>query len=163
MYSPRSGTAARTHPPPPSPASAHSTSCPSTAGRVATVTSTSSTASTHLAPGPAAGCSPATSPHKPPATGAWSTSTSLLPPERASPGGRGSTSPDVPCAELLEVTTAGVILRDGPDRLKVGAASSERSRLLEMFAVTHGVASSPAVIWRPTGAGGPGFADGARE
>jgi hypothetical protein len=28
-----------------------------------------------------------------------------------------------------------VILRDGPDRLKVGAASSERSRLLEMFAV----------------------------
>jgi hypothetical protein len=41
----------------------------------------------------------------------------------------------VPCAELLEVAAAGVILRDGPDRLKVGAASSERSRLLEMFAV----------------------------
>jgi GAF domain-containing protein len=39
-------------------------------------------------------------------------------------------------AELLRVSAAGVILRDGPDRLKVGAASSERSRVLEVLAVS---------------------------
>ena len=38
-------------------------------------------------------------------------------------------------AELLDVTAAGVLLTDGRGRLSVGAASSERSRLLEVFAV----------------------------
>ena len=37
--------------------------------------------------------------------------------------------------ELLDVSAAGVILTDGTGGLSVGAASSERSRLLEVFAV----------------------------
>jgi GAF domain-containing protein len=40
------------------------------------------------------------------------------------------------CVELLDVSAAGIILTDGNDgRLSVAAASSERSRLLEVFAV----------------------------
>src|ERR1044071_7697240 len=42
------------------------------------------------------------------------------------------------CVELLDVTAAGVILTDGTGReggLSVAAASSERTRLLEVFAV----------------------------
>jgi len=39
------------------------------------------------------------------------------------------------CVELLDVTAAGVILSDGRNGLSVAAASSERSRLLELFAV----------------------------
>ncbi len=39
------------------------------------------------------------------------------------------------CTELLDVSAAGIILADGQGRLSVAAASSERSRLLEVFAV----------------------------
>lgn len=39
------------------------------------------------------------------------------------------------CIALLDVSAAGVILVDGQGRLSVAAASSERSRLLEVFAV----------------------------
>jgi GAF domain-containing protein len=39
------------------------------------------------------------------------------------------------CVELLDVHAAGVILTDGRGGLSVAAASSERSRLLEVFAV----------------------------
>ncbi len=39
------------------------------------------------------------------------------------------------CVELLDVEAAGVILTDGTGGLSVAAASSERTRLLEVFAV----------------------------
>lgn len=39
------------------------------------------------------------------------------------------------CIALLDVSAAGIILVDGQGRLSVAAASSERSRLLEVFAV----------------------------
>lgn len=39
------------------------------------------------------------------------------------------------CTQLLDVSAAGIILVDGQGRLSVAAASSERSRLLEVFAV----------------------------
>lgn len=39
------------------------------------------------------------------------------------------------CTELLDVSAAGVILADGQGGLSVAAASSERSMLLEVFAV----------------------------
>jgi GAF domain-containing protein len=39
------------------------------------------------------------------------------------------------CVELLDVDAAGVILTDGTGGLSVAAASSEQSRLLEVFAV----------------------------
>src|SRR5258705_3895008 len=37
------------------------------------------------------------------------------------------------CVELLGVTAAGLLLTDGKDTLQVVAASSERTRLLELF------------------------------
>jgi GAF domain-containing protein len=76
-------------------------------------------------------------------------------------------------AELLEVSAAGVILRDGPDTLRFGAASSERSRLLELFAVA--VDAGPCIECVRTGSTvvssdvradrtrWPRFADGAQE
>lgn len=46
-------------------------------------------------------------------------------------------------AELLGMDAAGIILRDGKGGLQVAAASSERSRLLEMFAVA--IDSGPCI------------------
>jgi transcriptional regulator with GAF, ATPase, and Fis domain len=37
------------------------------------------------------------------------------------------------CVQLLDVSAAGLLLTDGQDRLQVVAASSERTRLLELF------------------------------
>src|SRR5882757_9502462 len=37
------------------------------------------------------------------------------------------------CVELLGVSAAGLLLADGPESLQVVAASSERTRLLELF------------------------------
>src|SRR5437016_355473 len=37
------------------------------------------------------------------------------------------------CVQLLRVSAAGLLLTDGQDRLQVVAASSERTRLLELF------------------------------
>jgi transcriptional regulator with GAF, ATPase, and Fis domain len=37
------------------------------------------------------------------------------------------------CVQLLEVAAAGLLLTDGQDKLQVVAASSERTRLLELF------------------------------
>lgn len=51
--------------------------------------------------------------------------------------------------ELLDVSAAGIILRDGHGGMSVAAASSERSRLLEMFAVA--VDSGPCVDCLGTG------------
>ena len=47
------------------------------------------------------------------------------------------------CTELLGVSAAGIILVDGSGGLSVAAASSERSRLLELFAVA--IDSGPCV------------------
>src|SRR4051794_24690143 len=51
--------------------------------------------------------------------------------------------------ELLDVEAAGVILADGRDGLSVAAASSERSRLLEVFAVA--IDAGPCVECMHTG------------
>ena len=54
------------------------------------------------------------------------------------------------CTELLDVSAAGVILTDGNDGdLSVAAASSERSRLLEVFAVA--IDAGPCVDCLRTG------------
>src|SRR3981189_701156 len=37
------------------------------------------------------------------------------------------------CVQLLDVSAAGLLLTDGQDKLQVVAASSERTRLLELF------------------------------
>jgi hypothetical protein len=47
------------------------------------------------------------------------------------------------CVQLLDVSAAGVILTDGRGGLSVAAASSERSRLLGVFAVA--IDSGPCV------------------
>ncbi|MFR0354705.1 GAF and ANTAR domain-containing protein [Streptomyces sediminimaris] len=41
------------------------------------------------------------------------------------------------CVELLDVRAAGIMLADGQDGLQVVAASAERTRLLELFALQH--------------------------
>jgi GAF domain-containing protein len=53
------------------------------------------------------------------------------------------------CVELLDVSAAGVILSDGQGGLSVAAASSERSRLLGVFAVA--IDSGPCVDCVRTG------------
>ena len=53
------------------------------------------------------------------------------------------------CVQLLDVSAAGVILTDGRGGLSVAAASSERTRLLEVFAVA--VDAGPCVDCLRTG------------
>ncbi len=79
------------------------------------------------------------------------------------------------CTALLDVTSAGVILLDGQGGLSVAAASSERSRLLEVFAVaidagpcvecvrTGRAVSSPDLTLEPDAGRWPRFSSGAAE
>jgi GAF domain-containing protein len=79
------------------------------------------------------------------------------------------------CVELLDVSAAGILLANGQGELRIIAASDERTRLLELFALQHdqgpcvecyrtGAARTNIELTRPEPADGrPHFAARARE
>ncbi|MFI7015496.1 ANTAR domain-containing protein [Streptomyces sp. NPDC050164] len=79
------------------------------------------------------------------------------------------------CVELLDVSAAGILLADAHGQLRIIAASDERTRLLELFALQHhqgpcvecyrtGAARTNIELTRPEPADGrPHFAARARE